>query len=34
MKTVIVFFENNETDQGDCLTAFGCFKEMNNFFYN
>ena len=25
--------ENNETDQGDCLTAFGYFKEMNNFFY-
>ena len=26
-------FENNETDQGHCLTAFGYFKEMNNFFY-
>ena len=26
-------FENNETDQGDCLTAFEYFKEMNNFFY-
>ena len=26
-------FENNETDQGDCLTAFGYFKEMSNFFY-
>ena len=26
-------FENNETDQGDCLTAFDYFKEMNNFFY-
>ena len=25
-------FENNETDQGDCLTAFDYFKEMNNFF--
>ena len=25
-------FENNETDQGDCLTAFGFFLEMNNFF--
>ena len=26
-------FENNETDQGDCLTTFGYLKEMNNFFY-
>ena len=26
-------FESNETDQGDCLTAFGYFKEINNFFY-
>ena len=25
-------FENNETDQGHCLTAFGYFKEMNNIF--
>ena len=23
---------NTETDQVDCLTAFGYFKEMNNFF--
>ena len=26
-------FENTETDQGDCLTVFNYFKEMNNFFY-
>ena len=26
-------FENNEIDQGDFLTAFGYFKEMNIFFY-
>ena len=26
-------FENNEPDQGDCLTAFDYFKELNNFFY-
>ena len=26
-------FENNETNQGYCLTAFGYFKEMNNVFY-
>ena len=25
-------FERIETDQGDCLTAFDYFKEMNNFF--
>ena len=25
-------FENNETDQGTSLTAFGYFKEMNIFF--
>ena len=24
-------FENNETDQGDCLTAFDYFKEMTTF---
>ena len=24
--------ENNEADQADCLTAFGYFKGMNNFF--
>ena len=25
-------FENYEADQDDCLTAFGDFKEINNFF--
>ena len=26
-------FENDETEQGACLTAFSYFKEMNKFFY-
>ena len=26
-------FENNETDQGDCSTAFGCFKKKTNNFF-
>ena len=25
-------FENDETDQGDCLTVFDYFKETNNFY--
>ena len=32
-KKIHWLFENNETDQGDSLTAFGYFKEMHNFFY-
>ena len=33
LQKIYWLFENNETDQGHCLTAFGYLKEMNIFFY-